>query len=70
MTGLNLDLTKSETRKLRGDMIETFKIITGRDSLNRGNVFFYLDSNKKTRGHNLKLKKPMCRLHVRNINYF
>ena len=63
-----LGLTTLETRRLRGDMIETFKIITGRDNLNI-DMFFVLDGNTRTRGHNFKLKKPKCRLNIRKFSF-
>ena len=63
-----LGLTTLETRRLRGDMLEAFKILTGKENLNR-DIFFKLDSNSTTRGHNLKLIKPRNRLNIRKFSF-
>jgi len=50
-----LGLTTLQTRRLRGDLIETFKIITGKEQVNR-ETFFQLNCNVyDTRGHCFKL---------------
>ena len=49
-----LGLFSLEKRRLRGDMIETYKIMHGRDRVDRG-TFFSLSHNTRTRGHPLKL---------------
>ena len=48
-----------EMRRLRGNLIEVFKICYGFDALDPS-MFFYL-SQAHTRGHFLKLIKPRCR---------
>ena len=48
-----LNLTTLETRRLRGDLIEVFKIFKGFDNLDP-TMFFEL-STAPTRGHSLKL---------------
>ena len=63
-----LGLTTLETRRLRGDMIETYKIITGRENLDR-EMFFTADNSSRTRGHSYKLKKPNCRLNIRKYSF-
>ena len=45
-------------RRLRGDAIQTFKIVKGLDDCEFGKFFTYAAS---TRGHNLKLEKPRCK---------
>ena len=50
-----LKLTTLETRRLRGDLIEVFKIFSGLDNLNPED--FFALSNANTRGHSLKLFK-------------
>ncbi len=50
-------LTTLEQRRTRGDLIQTFKLVTGRDEV-KGNKFFELTRHRGTRGHNLKLYKP------------
>ena len=58
-----LDLTTLEQRRTRGDMILTYKILTGKANVNLNNYFQL--SNSTTRGHPLKLFKPRCRTTVR-----
>jgi len=50
-----LNLTTLETRRLRGDLIETFKILSGFSEVNRED-FFDLSTNH-LRGQRLKLFK-------------
>ena len=63
-----LGLTTLETRRIRGDMIETFKIISGKDNIST-DTFFELDRNSVTRGHNYKLVKPRSRLNIRKFSF-
>ena len=60
-----VNLTTLETRRLRGDSIEVFKIFKGFDDLDSSN-FFDL-SQAHTRGHSLKLIKPRCCLDIRQF---
>ena len=43
-------LTTLQTRRLRGDQIEVFKILNGYENIDR-NVFFSLKKDSRTRGH-------------------
>ena len=52
-------LTTLETRRLRGDQIEVFKILNGYENID-SNIFFEI-----TRGHNFTLVKKQSRLDVR-----
>ena len=55
-----LKLFPLEVRRIRGDLIEVYKILHGLDHLDAGK-FFSLSSTS-TRGHSLKLyKKSMCK---------
>jgi hypothetical protein len=45
-------------RRVRGDLIETYKYTHG---YYRNENVFTLDTEKNTRGHQFKLKKPRCR---------
>ena len=54
-------LTTLETRWLRGDQIEVFKILNGYENIDR-NMFFSLKKDSRTRGHEVKLVKGQCRL--------
>jgi ribonucleases P/MRP protein subunit RPP40 len=49
-----------EKRRVRGDLIQVFKIIKGLDKLDF-NMFFELSTNARTRGHSLKLVKKFCK---------
>ena len=51
-----LNITTLETRRLRGDLIEVFKIVKGFDNVDFRN-FFHL-STTGLRGHSLKIFKP------------
>ena len=53
-----------ETRRLRGDQIEVFKILNGNENSDR-NMFFSL----RTRGHEVKLVKDQCRLDIRKHSF-
>ncbi len=44
-------------RQLRGDLIETFKILNGYSKVD-SNIFFELNPSRQ--GHAFKLKKPRC----------
>src|SRR6266536_4144867 len=58
-----LGITTLETRRLRGDLIEVFKILKGLEGIDRDKLF--LLSFNKLRGHDLKLYKRHCRLDIR-----
>ena len=58
-----------ERQRLRGDLIETFKILTGREHVNYSKFFELADVISGLRGHSLKLFKPRCRTTVRQ-NFF
>ena len=53
-----LGLTTLETRRLRGDLIETFKIVKGFSNLHVFDFFSLHDAvSRPTRGHSMKLYK-------------
>ena len=52
-----LNLMKIEDRAIRGDLIETYKIVTGKLNVDP-NHFFRQETDSRTRGHHLKLIKP------------
>jgi len=58
-------LTTLETRRLRGDLIEVFKMFKGFDNITL-NDFFKL-SSITLRGHTLKIYKPQVHLDVMNF---
>ena len=49
-------LTNLETRRIRGDQIEVFKIMQGYERLNK-DMFFKIKNDGRTRGHSLALVK-------------
>ena len=61
-------LTTIETRRLRGDQIEVFKILNGYENIDR-NMFFSLKKDSRTRGHEVKLVKDQCRLDIRKHSF-
>ena len=56
---LQCGLTALETRRLRGDQIEVFKIVNGYEDVDR-NMFFKLKEGSRTRGHKASLVKEQC----------
>ena len=62
------NLTTLETRRLRGDQIEVFKIMHGIEGVDR-EKFFKLKAERRTRGHNLALNKEQCRLDIRKYAF-
>ena len=61
-------LSTWEGRRLRGDLIQAFKLLKGLDQINYNN-FFVLDVNTCRRGHTLKVAKPRARLDIRLHNF-
>ena len=61
-------LTTLETRRLRGDQIEVFKILKGYENIN-SNIFFEIKESKITRGHTFTLVKKQSRLDVRKFSF-
>ena len=65
---LQCGLTTLETRRLRGDQIEVFKIVNGYEDVNR-NMFFKLKEGSRTRGNKAALVKEQCRLDMRKYSF-
>ena len=61
---LECDLTTLETRRLRENQTEVFKIVNGYEDIDR-NMFFTLKEGSRTRGHKAALVKEQCRLDMR-----
>jgi len=62
-----LKLTALETRRLRGDLTEVFKMFKGFDNLDP--LMFFELNTAPTRGHSVKLIKPRCHLDVRIYSF-
>jgi len=52
-----LRLTTLETRRRRDDLIETFKIMTGKEKVSGEQFFHFSTIGYQTRGHSLKIAK-------------
>ena len=50
-----LKLTTLEKRRLRGELIETFKIITGRENVDKHELFEYGNNTHNLREHQYKI---------------
>ena len=61
-------LTTLETRRLRGNQIEVFKILNGYENIDSNGFFFEIKESKITRGHNYTLVKKQSRLDVRKFS--
>ncbi|WP_133434224.1 RNA-directed DNA polymerase, partial [Aeromicrobium phragmitis] len=61
-------LTTLETRRLRGDQIEVFKILNGYENIDRS-IFFSIKKDRRTRGHEVTLVKDQCRLDIRKYSF-
>ena len=59
----DLELTTLKRRRIRGDLIETNKILSGKENVNRDTFFHLTDSERQLRGHGLKLYKT-CLLYT------
>ena len=60
--------TTLEARRLRGDLIEVFKILNGYENIDR-NIFFSLKKDNRTRRHEVKLVKDQCSLDIRKYSF-
>ena len=58
------NLTTLQKRRVRGDLIEAFKLIRGFENLDY-RTFFNLNNSNRTRGHRYKLVKNRSRLDIR-----
>ena len=60
-----LNLTTLQKRRKRGDLIETFKIVTGKEDIESKNLFRIAADDHDLRGHQLRIYKQLCRSNVR-----
>ena len=65
---LQCGLTTLETRRLRRDQIEVFKIVNGYEDVDR-NIFFKLKKGSIIRGRKAALVKEQCRLDMRKYSF-
>jgi hypothetical protein len=64
-----LGLPTLKYRRIRGDMIELYKILTHKYDKNVSDFIKLNKCNKGTRGHNLKIEKQQFRLDVRKHSF-
>lgn len=65
-----LNLTTLEERRARGDMIQAYRIITGKDDVNC-DQFFKFRENANTRGNSMKVYKPRLKKSIQQrVNFF
>jgi len=64
-----LGLTTLQQRRLRGDLIETYKIVTGKERIETKNFFTFHAGKYNTRGQCYKLETKRSRLELRR-NFF
>ena len=64
-----LELTTLEERRIRGDSIETFKILSGFENIDSGHFFQLSDTRYSLRRHSKTLFKKRSRLEIRK-NFF
>jgi len=60
-----LGLYSLEQRRLRGDLIEMYKILTGRENIDYSQFFTLAPSHHNTRGHSLRLYVSRSNLRIR-----
>ena len=58
-------LTTLEERRIRGDLIETFKMVKGISKVDH-TKFFSISENNRTRGNSYKLEKKQCNTNIRS----
>jgi len=61
---MNAGLYSLQRKRLRGDLIETYKILTGKEKSNSEKLFQKVTTTT-LRGHSLKLYKKNSRLNIR-----
>ena len=57
-----------ETRRVRGDQIEVFKITHGIEGLDSG-MFFKYRTDNRTQGHSWALAKERCKIDIRKYAF-
>ena len=63
-----LGLYSLQRRRLRGDLIETYKILTGKEKI-KSDQLFQKTTTTELRGHSLKLYKKSSILELRKHSF-
>ena len=66
---LGADYSATLERRIRGDLIETFKIMTGKERVDRSQFFQLFTCEYQLRGHTMKLSKQRTSLDVRKYSF-
>ena len=64
-----LGITTLKIRRERGDMIEVYRIVTGREKVDKTRFFQPAMDGHSLRGHSLKIKKERSRLDIRKFSF-
>ena len=64
-----LGITTLKVRRERGDMIETYKILTGKERINSEQFFHLAKNDHGLRGHRWKIIKERSRLDIRKYSF-
>lgn len=64
-----LNITTLETRRLRADLLEVYKIFNGLESIIPADFFVMENKQTKTRGHPFKITKVHSRLDIRMYSF-
>jgi len=62
-----LGLTTLESQRKRGDLIDTYKILTGKENIESNKFFELSDNARNLRGHSKKISVKRSRLNVRKF---
>ena len=60
-----LKLTRLEDRRIRGDMILTYRLINGKENVDYRKFFTLVDDHYDLRGHKMKIERTTMNLDVR-----
>jgi ribonucleases P/MRP protein subunit RPP40 len=64
-----LGLTTLEKRRERGDLIEAYKLLTGKEKIDSNQFFQRNNQDRESRGHSKKLFQQRSRLNVRKYSF-
>ena len=64
-----LNITTLQQRRIRGDLIEVFKIMTGKERIKREQFFQLATNDHGLRGNSMKITKERARLDIRKYSF-